>query len=137
MQKMKGLFSDIILISGIEDIGYHEIKDNTLKPLTKSKVGKISEEDWIKQHLKNTVDISTDPVLKTLMSTKRPVYIKDCTTNSTKALDSFSVRSVYMYPILKSGEVEGVIVLASIGEKKELSEETLNKCEELIHRYIN
>lgn len=132
---IQNLFSKLAIMSGIEDIGYHKIESGKLVPIAKTNTGKITEEDWKAQHHANPVIIENDLQLRKLMETKKSVFIKDCAIDSTKALDSFAVHSMYTYPVIKNKDVIGIIVMVSIGEKKELTDEIILQCEQLINLY--
>lgn len=132
---MQNLFEKLVIMSGIEDVGYHKIKNGKLIPISKANTGKITEEAWKAQHHANPVIIENDLQLKKLMEIKKSVFIRDCSINSTKALDSFAVHSMYTFPVIKNKEVIGIIVMVSIGEKKELTDEIILQCEQLINLY--
>lgn len=134
---LNGLFEELIGLTGIEDIGYHRIDDDRLIPVAKSTGGMLLEKDWIEQHKKNPVIVSEDMQLVELMATKKVVYIKDCEVNSTKALDYFSVHSMYTYPVIEHDEVVGIVVMVSIGKKNELSDEVIEQCEKVINEFLN
>lgn len=125
-------------LTGIEDVGYHMILSDRLKPIIKSNNGEITEADWIKHHTDNPVFIANNPILIELLRTKKKVCIKDNSLSSSVDMDSFTVRSVYMFPIVIDNEVIGVIPIVSIGVVTSLKDEIILKCELAIeqHKYI-
>lgn len=122
-------------LTGIEDVGYHKILSDRLKPIIKSNTGEITEADWIQHHTDNPALIANNPLLVELLRTKKKVYIKDTSLSSSADLDSFTICSVYVFPIVINNEVIGVIPIVSIGTVNSLKDETILECELAINNY--
>lgn len=122
-------------LTGIEDVGYHRILSDRLNPIIKSNNGEITEEDWLKHHTDNPALIANNPLLVELLRTKKRVYIKDTSILSSADLDSFTICSVYVFPIVIDDEVIGVIPIVSIGIVNNLKDETILECELAINKY--
>ena len=122
-------------LTGIEDVGYHRIFSDRLQPVIKSNNGKITQQEWIKQHTDNPVFIANNPILIELLRSKKKVCIKDASLSSSADMDSFAVHSAYMFPIVIANEVIGVIPIVSIGIVNSLKDEIILECELAIEKY--
>lgn len=136
-QKLDELFKKIGKITGIKDIGYHQINQGKLNPVYKTKVGKITLEEWKGQHKQNPVYIKQNPILMDITTKKETIVIPDtmCDERSTKDVTLFGINSLLMFPVIKNSQVIGVIPVVSIKEKCQFSKEKVKQCEELVEEY--
>ena len=134
--KIYELFNKLTTLTSLQDIGYHKMVDNKLSPVMKSRIGKITEKEWMQRHFDNPVSIEDDFLISKVVATKRTVHVKDFKEFSNEGMNSFSIHSVYMFPVVLNNEIKGIIAVVSIGKTVILSEETINKCEELINSYM-
>ena len=134
--KIYELFDKLTTLTSLQDIGYHKMLDNKLSPVMKSRVGKITEHEWMQRHFDSPVSIEDDKLISKVVATKHSVYVKDFKEYSNKGMNSFSIHSVYMFPVVLNNEIKGIIAVVSIGKTVILSEEIINKCEELINSYM-
>jgi len=134
--KIYELFNKLTALTSLEDIGYHKMVDNKLSPVMKSRIGKVTEDDWMQRHFDNPVSIEGDVLISKVVATKRSVYVKDFKEYSNKGMKSFSIHSVYMFPVVLKNEIKGIIAVVSIDKTVMLSEEIISKCEELINSYM-
>lgn len=132
------LFDEIKEITGVEDIGFHKIKDGKLNPVYKSKTGELELEKWIGLHSQNPVLISNNLILQEIMNMKKTIIINDIKSDyrSTKDVTLFGLDSLMMIPLIKKDEVVGVIPIVSIGRIHNFTQEQKQKCEEIINKNL-
>ncbi|HEY8805889.1 MAG TPA: hypothetical protein VIM42_12450 [Clostridium sp.] len=131
------LTAELSILTGLEDIGYHKLLEDRLQPVMKSNKGKITQEDWIRHHMDNPVLLANNSILIELLSTNKKVCIKDASITSSADMDPFTVRSVYMFPLIVDENVIGVLPIVSIGVATILENATLIECEKIILKYKN
>ena len=135
--KLYILLNELKEISNIKDIGLHKIYNNTLIPIAKNRDGLLNESDWMTQHSNCHVNINDDFLIKKAIEEKKEQFIIDCCNNSTEALNSFFIKSVYIFPIIINNDVVGIFVLASINNKITLSNEIINTIKKTIKENTN
>jgi len=135
--KMDELFEKIKELTGIEDIGYHEINDGKLDPIYKSKTGEVSLEEWKKIHAKNPVFIKDDIILQEIMTEKRTVVVSDVKADNRagSAFLLFGIDSIVVIPVIRNNEVIGIVPIVSMGKVHRFSKNEVQKCEELVEHY--
>ena len=133
------LFEKIQNTTGIEDIGYHEIRDGRLHPIYKTKTNALAMEQWKNIHAQNVVYIEEHKILMKIAEEKEPIAISDVNSNelSSNAFFLFGIDSILVVPVMKSETLEGIICIASIGQPHEFTLEEIKKCETLIKDYMN
>lgn len=135
--KVDELFEKIKEITGIEDIGYHQVMEGKLNPIYKSKTGELSLEEWKAIHAQNPVYIKGDSILQEVVMEKRTVVISDVRAEkrSSSAFFLFGIDSIIVIPVVRKNEVIGIVPIVSIGKIHSFSENDIQKCKELIEYY--
>ncbi|MFZ5967573.1 MAG: GAF domain-containing protein [Bacillota bacterium] len=133
------LFKELEKITGIGDIGYHQIKDGKLNPVYKTNTQGLSVEKWKKEHAKNTVFVKDTPILQEIIAECKTVFITDTKNDSRSANEFFlfGIDSILIIPVIKDKTVAGIMVVASIGKMRELTEEQIFMCKELVRKYTD
>ncbi|MBU5438076.1 GAF domain-containing protein [Tissierella sp. MSJ-40] len=133
------LFEKIHDTTGIEDIGYHEIRDGRLKPIYKTKTNVLSAEQWKDIHAQNVIYIDEHEILMKIAEEKKPIAISDVKSDklSSKAFFLFGIDSILVVPVMEDEILKGIVCIASIGQPHEFTFEEIEKCEALIQDYMN
>lgn len=138
MEGIDLLFNSIREAIAIEDIGYHKIEDNKLKPICKTNTDILGIEKWKKVHAENPVYINETKVLMQVINTKKTVFIND-TNNDPLSADAFflfGVDSIIIVPVMNEDKVQGIICIVSIGKVREFSFQEVSKCESLVNEHL-
>lgn len=137
-EKLDELFKKINDITKIEDIGFHKIQDDKLRPIYKTKMGELSIEEWRSMHDNNPVYIKNNPILQEVVDLKKTIAISDTRKDNrtTDDVNSFNIHSLMMIPIIDFGEVTGVIPIVSIDKGHCFDEDEIDKCEALVKEYL-
>lgn len=139
MRNMEMLFQEIKKATGVEDIGYHKIKDGRLNPVYKSKTGEVDLERWIEVHSKNPVYIANNTVLQEVIEAKKPIVVNDVKADhrSTEEFILFGIDSLMVVPIIKDNEVFGIIPIVSVGKIHNFTSSEAVECEEIVKKYYS
>lgn len=137
ISKINALFKKIKELSGVEDIGYHQICDGKLNPVYKSKTGEVALEKWKAVHAKSPVIIGENEILQQVIKSKKTEVICDVKADkrSGEEFFLFGIDSIMVIPVIKNDEVTGIVPIVSIGKIHKFSENEINDCEELVEVY--
>lgn len=135
--KMEELFEKLQNLTGISDIGFHQIKNEKLNPIYKSKTGDVDLEKWKEVHSKNPVYIKDTPVLQDVIKHKKPIFILDTQkdTRSSNEFFLFGIDSILIIPIIKDKEVIGILCIVSVGEIRNVADAVILKCVDIVKDY--
>lgn len=133
------LFEKIQDTTGIEDIGYHEIRDDRLNPIYKTRTTVLGIEQWKYIHSQNIVYIKDHQILMKIVEDKKPIAISDVNRDelSSNAFFLFGIDSILVVPVMENETVKGIMCIASIGQPHKFIPEEIKRCEDLIKEYIN
>lgn len=139
MKNIDNLFQEIREATGVEDIGYHRIKNEKLNPIYKSKTGELELEKWIEIHSQNPVYIANNLILQEIVKDKKTIVINDVKADyrSTQDVTLFGIDSLMMIPVIKEDIVIGIVPIVSIGKIHNFSDDDVIKCETLVRKYYD
>ncbi|NLL07013.1 MAG: GAF domain-containing protein [Clostridiaceae bacterium] len=129
------VFEKIKNVTGISDIGYHEIRDGMLHPVYKTSTDTLDLEKWRSTHSQHPVLIDKTEILKQIVGQRRPAIVNDVNSDkrSADAFFLFGIDSILIVPVIEKEVVTGIYCIASIGKLHNFTEEEANKCEEIIN----
>ena len=129
------LFEEIKNVTGIVDVGYHEIRDGRLHPVYKTNTDTLDLKKWRSTHSQHPVLIEKTEILKQIVGQCRPAIVNDVKSDirSAEAFFLFGIDSILIIPVIETEVVKGICCIASIGKLHNFTEEEVNKCEEIIN----
>lgn len=130
------VFEALARVTGVEDVGYHDIVDGKLRPKYKTESKKLKDSSWKEVHGQHTVKVEENPVLLEVINGKKTVIINNTTEDrrSYETFALFGIDSIMVLPVLAQGEVKGIVVVASIGEFHEFTAEEQHASEEIVKK---
>ncbi|MCX8129370.1 MAG: GAF domain-containing protein [Clostridia bacterium] len=133
------LFAKIRTITGVGDIGYHEIRDGRLNPVHKTNTDALGVEKWKSTHAERPVYIEKTPILKELLNTGKASSIANTKSDSRSddAFFLFGIDSILIIPVVQEECIKGIICIASIGKLHEFSKEEINECTKAVNKHFN
>lgn len=124
----------------LEEAAYLGI-DNSgeLIPVYKRDTKTLTMEEWVKFHKKYRSFVQDNPFLMELVEHKKNAIIKDTNKMSRKPVEFqvLGIQSIYLFPVVKKGKVIGILDLAYIDKKREITEEEIEKICKIISKYQN
>ncbi len=132
------LFSKITNETKVIDVAYHEIVDGGLDPIHKTETSLLGIETWKSEHKKNPVYIEHTPILKEIVTEKKPVSIMDTHNDSRSANEFFffGIQSILIIPVIKDNIVAGIVVVPSINSPHIFTQNEISNCIELVNSYM-
>ncbi len=129
------LFEEIKNVTGLVDVGYHEIRDGRLNPVYKTGTDTLGLKKWKSIHAQNPVFIKDTEILRQIVGNCQSVAVNDVKTDtrSADAFFLFGLDSILVVPVVVGGFITGIYCIGSIGKPHNFSEEEVSKCEELIN----
>jgi hypothetical protein len=131
------LFSEIKKITGVEDIAYHEVEDGKIIPVYKTQTRKLSNETWKEKHLEYNVKVEETAVLQHVVNKGEFFVINNVKEDpmSAKEFFAFGIESILLFPIKSNNITVATIVLASINEIHNFTQDEIEKCKELVEEF--
>ena len=135
VKEFNALFEEIKNVTGLVDVGYHEIRDGRLQPVYKTSTETLDLKKWRSTHSQHPVFIEKTEILKQIVGQRRPAVVNDVKTDSRSAdaFFLFGIDSILIVPVIETEVVTGIYCIASIGKSHNFTEEEVNKCEEIIN----
>lgn len=135
---LEELFKRIESITGIKDIGYHEIKEGRLSPVLKTNTDVLGLTRWKETHARNPVHIKGTQVLEEIIRSRCPAVVQDVKhdARSAEAFFFFGIDSIVVVPVLSDKEVKGIVCIASIGRLHDFQEIEINECIKLVNNFF-
>ncbi len=129
------LFEEIKNVTGLVDVGYHEIRDGRLNPVYKTGTDTLGLKKWKSTHAQHPVFIKDTEILRQIVSNRQSVAVNDVKTDrlSADAFFLFGLDSILVVPVVVGDVITGIYCIGSIGKQHNFSEEEVIKCEELIN----
>lgn len=85
--------------------------------------GFIHGEDWTEACERIKIDLCFDPVIQQVIETKKALFIPDVLQDDRFNHDfcrKYSVKGLFILPIVSMGEVLGITAIVNVGEKKQI-----------------
>ncbi|MBB6634109.1 diguanylate cyclase (GGDEF)-like protein/PAS domain S-box-containing protein [Cohnella thailandensis] len=121
------------------NIGVHlldPITETKIKPMRLSRDSDWTEEAWMREHSKFTIDESNDAVFQEVIRTKKAVLIPDVYKDERpnhELCRRFGMKGLFMLPMVSRGEVLGVIPVVSLeGEQLGYSKSTIELAQSIV-----
>ncbi|GGA37673.1 GAF domain-containing protein [Paenibacillus physcomitrellae] len=137
MEQLPLLFEELGRLTGVADIAYHEIIDGHLNPVLKTKTDHLGIEKWKQTHAENPVYIENDRLLQSIIARPHTAVVQDV-KNDPRSVDEFflfGIDSIMILPVVKEAKVEGIVVVASIGQLHHFDKEEIQHAERLVEQY--
>lgn len=139
MERLTLLFAELERLTGVADIAYHQIRDGHLSPVSKTKTDHLGVEKWKAVHAKGPVYIEQDKLLSGLMKTRQTAIVQDVKNDpiSSSEFFLFGIDSIMVIPVIlaKQEQIEGIIVVGSIGKLHHFTEEEIQRAEQFVQEY--
>jgi FOG: GAF domain len=136
-ERLNLLFAELRELTGVQDIAYHRLANGRLHPVLKTNTDKLGIERWKSVHAEGPVYIARDRLLSDLAANPRPAAVQDV-KNDERSADEFflfGIDSLLVIPVMKSARVEGIVVIASIGEPHFFGEKEIEEATRIVEKY--
>lgn len=129
------LFEEIKNVTGLVDVGYHEIRNGRLNPVYKTGTDTLGLKKWKSTHAQHPVLIKDTEILRQIVDNHKSVAVNNVKTDtrSADAFFLFGLDSILVVPVVLGDFITGIYCIGSIGKPHSFSEEEVKKCEELIN----
>ncbi|ANS73580.1 hypothetical protein AWM70_02460 [Paenibacillus yonginensis] len=137
MEQLPLLFEELSRLTGVPDIAYHQIVEGHLEPVLKTKTDHLGIEKWKQTHAANPVYIENDKLLQSIIARPHTAVVQDV-KNDPRSVDEFflfGIDSIMILPVVEEGTVEGIVVVASIGQLHYFGQEEIQRAERLVEQY--
>ncbi len=136
-KKLNELFSNLQQIVEIEEMGYHKLEDDRLKPVHKVATDNLSIEEWKQAHREDPVYVDQVKLLTEIVESKEPVAIANVNQDqrSPEEFKQFGIKSVLIFPVVYKNITKGLVVIPSINSFYDFTETEVNKCQRLVEKY--
>lgn len=137
MERLASLFAELERLTGVADIAYHQIRDGYLTPVLKTKTDHLGVEKWKSVHAQNPVYIERDRLLRNMMVHTQTTVVQDVKNDplSSDEFFLFGIDSIMVIPVLNRETVEGIVVVASIGQLHHFTAAEISRAEQLVAEY--
>lgn len=136
MERLSLLFARLSELTGVKDIAYHRIADGRLRPVLKTETDELGIERWKSVHADRPVYVERDRLLAELVRAPRALAVQDVKNDARSAEEFFlfGIDSILIIPVLKSGAVEGIVAVASIGRRHEFGDAEIAEAQRLVEQ---
>jgi len=133
-ERLEHLFKQLQELTGVQDIAYHQIKEGRLCPVLKTNTDMLGVERWKSVHAQNPVYIERDRLLRDLVQLPRPLTVQEVKNDprSSEEFFLFGIDSILIVPVLENEVVQGIVVVASIGQLHSFSDSEILQAERLV-----
>ena len=134
VEVLKKMFTKINEFIEIEEIAYLTIENGELIPIYKNDTDFLPLEKWISFHKEYRSFVKDNDFLVEMVETKSLCAIDNTNNLSSKPTEFkvLDIKSIYLFPTIKNNEVVGVVDIAFINKDYTLSQDQIDKCQELI-----
>ncbi len=135
IKEFNTLFEEIKNVTGLADVGYHEIRDGRLHPVYKTSTDTLDLKKWKSTHSQHPILIEKTEILMQIVGQRRPAIVNDVKSDirSDDAFFLFGIDSILIVPVIEMEVVAGIYCIGSIGKLHNFTEEEVSKCEEIIN----
>ncbi|REK64970.1 MAG: GAF domain-containing protein [Cohnella sp.] len=137
LERLRELFGQLEKLTGVRDIAYHRIEGGRLNPVLKTHTDILGVEKWKSVHAQNPVYIERDRLLRELVRDPRPITVQDVKNDPRSAEEFFlfGIDSILILPVVENAAVKGIVVVASIGQLHEFTDEEVREAQRLVEGY--
>ena len=139
VEVLKKMFTKINEFIEIEEIAYLTIENGELIPIYKNDTDFLPLEKWISFHKEYRSFVKDNDFLVEMVETKSLCAIDNTNNLSSKPTEFkvLDIKSIYLFPTIKNNEVVGVVDIAFINKDYTLSQDQIDKCQEIINENMD
>ncbi len=139
VEVLKKMFAKINEFIEIEEIAYLSIENGELIPIYKNDTDFLPLEKWISFHKEYRSFVKDNDFLVEMVETKSLCAIDNTNNLSSKPTEFkvLDIKSIYLFPTIKNNEVVGVVDIAFINKDYTLSQDQIDKCQEIINENMD
>lgn len=139
MEIFDNMFNELKAITKTNEFACHGLKEGRkrLNPIYKNDTDEIGLNSWKAFHNENPIYINENDILSEIMMKKKGVAVDDLIAEKRNApcFTHFGIKSIYVIPLLKDNDVAAFIVIPSLENIYNWTEEIKNKCQIIISKY--
>jgi PAS domain S-box-containing protein len=120
-----------------QNIGIHlcDSFEGKFKPTRLNCESCFTENDWVRIHEYSKLDYNNDPLFQEVLDSKQPILIPNIAEDvrpNKELCHQFGIRGLLVHPLVATGEVLGVIVVAYTHEVQNIQEVTIHLAQSVI-----